>query len=73
MSTDSVRPGWSSSVSDIVDAAVRTVDSGADVHLATAALIYSVPLPQVTDEMRQKAKIYDMAVYRAICRFQDPR
>ena len=57
-------------VSDAICDAQRSIDAGADLHRVTAALLYSVTVKDVTDDMRHFGKLYNMAVYRAVCRFQ---
>jgi DNA polymerase-1 len=43
------------------DAFVRAFDEGIDVHRQTAAVIFEVPLPDVTSEMRARAKTINFA------------
>lgn len=58
---------------------IEAFRSGADIHAATAAKIYSVPLEEVTSDMRRKAKtanfgiIYGISVFGLAERLNIPR
>ena len=58
---------------------IEAFNSGADIHAATAAKIYGVPLDQVTSDMRRKAKtanfgiIYGISVFGLAERLNIPR
>lgn len=56
--------------SDHITVARQVIDEGGDPHRETAALLFSVPVEEVSSEMRQVAKCYNMTIYRAICRCQ---
>ena len=84
------REGWSSSSADYSQielrllahlsgdpAFVEAFQPGGDIHRQTAALIFGVPLEQVTPEMRARAKtinfatIYGQGAARAVAAAQD--
>ena len=58
---------------------IAAFNSGADIHAATAAKIYGVPLEEVTSDMRRKAKtanfgiIYGISVFGLAERLNIPR
>ncbi|HAD01856.1 MAG TPA: DNA polymerase I, partial [Porphyromonadaceae bacterium] len=58
---------------------IEAFNSGADIHAATAAKIYNVPLEMVTGDMRRKAKtanfgiIYGISVFGLSERLNIPR
>ena len=58
---------------------IEAFNSGADIHAATAAKIYNVPLNEVTSDMRRKAKtanfgiIYGISVFGLAERLNIPR
>jgi DNA polymerase-1 len=58
---------------------IEAFRSGADIHAATAAKIYGIPLEEVTPEMRRKAKtanfgiIYGISVFGLAERLNIPR
>ena len=58
---------------------IEAFNSGADIHAATAAKIYNVPLEMVTSDMRRKAKtanfgiIYGISVFGLSERLTIPR
>lgn len=60
-------------------AMIEAFNSGADIHAATAAKIYKLPIEQVTSDMRRKAKtanfgiIYGISVFGLSERLNIPR
>lgn len=58
---------------------IEAFNSGADIHAATAAKIYNIPLEKVTQDMRRKAKtanfgiIYGISVFGLAERLNIPR
>lgn len=58
---------------------IEAFNSGADIHAATAAKIYNIPLEEVTQDMRRKAKtanfgiIYGISVFGLAERLNIPR
>ena len=58
---------------------IEAFRSGADIHAATAAKIYGIPVEEVTSDMRRKAKtanfgiIYGISVFGLAERLSIPR
>ena len=58
---------------------IEAFQSGADIHAATAAKIYGIPVEKVTSDMRRKAKtanfgiIYGISVFGLAERLGIPR
>ncbi|MFT5123128.1 MAG: DNA polymerase-1 [Verrucomicrobiales bacterium] len=48
---------------------IEAFEQGLDIHAATAAKVYGVPLPEVTSEMRRKSKMVNFGIIYGITAF----
>ena len=51
---------------------IEAFQSGADIHAATAAKIYGIPVEEVTSDMRRKAKTANFGIIYGISVFGSP-